>query len=202
MREMLKIAAILTLICAVTASALEIVKVQLSPRIEMQNDLYVRGPALSNLFRNSTGNQLKNKVVIKYKNFQLPVFYTLDNGKVEHLALEASGKGGYGGNVLIMLGIDVAAERITGMEIIQHAETPGVGSQIEKYSFRKQWINLSALEPVKLKSEEGQIDGISGATYSSAAAFNGTNLIIDFYSNNKENILEMILTHIANNKEL
>ena len=199
MREITKLAAILTLICAVTAGALEIVKVQLSPRIEMQNDLYVRGPALSNLFENSSANQLKNKVVMNYKNFQLPVFYTVNNGKVENIALEASGKGGYGGDIVIMLGIDLDAEKITGMEVIQHSETPGVGSQIEKLSFRKQWKNLSAIQSVKLKSKEGQIDAISGATYSSGAALNGTNLIIDIFSKNKNKIIELINNHIASN---
>ena len=75
------------------------------------------------------------------------------------------------------------------MEIIKHSETPGVGSRVEKESFRKQWQKLNATEEVTLGK---QIAAISGATYSSRATINATNQIIDQVRGNKDAILSLI----------
>jgi len=50
-------------------------------------------------------------------------------GKVVGVAFTSIGEG-YGGYITIMMGIDVN-EKITGIEIIDHLETPGLGAKIE-----------------------------------------------------------------------
>jgi electron transport complex protein RnfG len=189
MREIVRLVVILTLICAVTAGALEILRAKLEPRIEMQEDLNIRGPALASLFGKPAPELLQNKVVFHNNDTDYPIFYLMENGKVTKLAIEAAGKGGYGGDVSIMIGVDLTTDRTIGMEIIKHGETPGVGSRIEKESFRKQWQKLTATEDVTLGK---QIAGISGATYSSRATVNATNQIIESIRDNKDAILALI----------
>lgn len=174
MREISKLVLVLSLICGISAAALTVVRISLEERIDMQNDFYVRGPALEKLFKKSANDVLKNKITFSINNESYPVFYTTQNNLVTGLAIEASGRGGYGGDIIIMIGIDAEAEKIIGLEIIQHSETPGVGSKVEKVSFRKQWNNLDINESIDLRTNGGMIDAISGATYSSKAVLDGT----------------------------
>lgn len=174
MREIAKLVLVLSLICGISAAALTVVRVSLEDRIDMQNDFYVRGPALEQLFDNPANGILKNKIIFSVNDETYPVFYTIQRNKITGLAIEAPGKGGYGGDIMIMIGIDAIKYEIVGMEIIQHSETPGVGSKIEKESFRKQWKNLSVNESIDLRTNGGKIDAISGATYSSKAVVDGT----------------------------
>ncbi|MGD9900049.1 MAG: FMN-binding protein [Calditrichaceae bacterium] len=202
MREVLKLALILTLICGVSAGTLEVVRDNLAAKIEMQNDLHVRGPALSALLQKPADQMLKNKIIFSLDDHQYPIFFSVTNDKISQLAIEDIGKGGYGGNIVLMLGIDLNSEKLLGVEIISHSETPGVGSQIEKSSFKKQWNNLSAVNPINLKSAGGQVDGISGATYSSSAMINGSNSILALFKDNKAEIMEKISQQQARSGEL
>jgi electron transport complex protein RnfG len=78
------------------------------------------------------------------------------------------------------------------MEIIGHNETPGLGSRIENFEFRKQWRGLNLKEPAELRSRGGSIDAVSGATYSSSAVINGTNQVIRLLNAHRDEILTAI----------
>jgi len=81
-------------------------------------------------------------------------------------AFKAAGKG-YGGDISILVGIgdDFA---VTGIEILSHQETPGLGAKIVDPSFQGQFVGLSADE-IALSRNGGKVDAITGATISSSA---------------------------------
>ncbi|MEJ2537743.1 MAG: FMN-binding protein, partial [Calditrichia bacterium] len=79
-----------------------------------------------------------------------------------------------------------------GMEIIQHSETPGVGAQVEKENFRSQWINLPLTKNIALRQDNGKIQGITGATYSSRAVVDGTNRILKLVTQHRDEIIHEI----------
>lgn len=135
---------------------------------------------------------LGNKVVLKVDDTAVPVFFTLKDQVVSDLAIEATGKGGYGGDLKIMVGIDLINERQTGMEVVSHSETPGLGARIIEVAFRRQWQGLPIDAPVALTKDGGQIDAISGASTTSKAAVNGTNDVLDFVRENRDEILRLI----------
>ena len=192
MREILKLILVLTLICGVSASTLQFARTQLEDRIEQQNDRYIRGPALSRLFNAPADQVLQNKIMLTIDRQEYPVFYTEEGDQVTGLAIEAPGKGGYGGDIRIMIGINLKTRELLGMEIIQHSETPGVGSQIEKASFREQWQRIPSDQEIALRQNNGTIQGITGATYSSRAVVNGTNTIIGLVINHSDEIKQLI----------
>lgn len=192
MREIFRLIVVLTLICGISAAALTSVRQNLAARIEQQSDFYVRGPALERLFTKPATGLLGNKINVPAGNNSYPVFYIMRENEITSLAIEAPGTGGYGGDVVMMLGIDLQTDRIVGLEIIRHSETPGVGSKVEEPSFRKQWTGLIISEAVDLTSRGGQIDAISGATYSSKAVVNGTNKIIDLINDHRDEIIDLI----------
>ena len=193
MREIIRLVVVLGSICAISATALEIVRGNLESKIEMQNDMFIRGPALERLFQKPAKELLKNKVILNVNDESFPVFYSsVENGDVTNMAIEGEGKGGYGGDIVILLGLDLSNNRILGMEIIQHQETPGVGARVEKPSFLKQWKNLALNEKVALSQDGGKIDAISGATYTSHSVIDGTNRVLNLIRNNKEELMKLI----------
>ena len=104
-----------------------------------------------------------------------------------YLAEEAKGKG-YGGDVGVMVGFNVANDTLAGIGTTTLKETPGLGMRIAEPGFTGQFRGIAA--PVGLKSQGGSIDGISGATISSSGAVTAVNLAAEAYKALKPEILK------------
>ncbi len=95
-----------------------------------------------------------------------------------------TGASGYGGTVSVMTGISVEGE-ITGVVILSHDETPGLGANAEKPDFLNQFLQPvpdSGLEVIKYQTpQEGQIEAMTGATVTSTAVTDAVNLAIEQY---------------------
>ena len=192
MSDIIRMVVVLSLIAGVSSAALTVAHIKLGPQIDKQTDFYVRGPALARLFEKPAEEVLGNKVVIHAVDQDIPVFFTKADNTVSTLAVEAIGKGGYGGDVKIMVGVDLNAGRVTGMEVVSHSETPGLGARITEISFRKQWQGLPTDAPIALTTDGGSIDSISGASTTSGAAVRGTNDALVFVRDYKDEILKSI----------
>jgi electron transport complex protein RnfG len=104
-------------------------------------------------------------------------------GQLKGIALETAAAG-YQDVIRILYGYDPYCQCIRGIEVLKMAETPGIGDKIIKdQAFQQNFIALdarpnaegtglqNAIVPVKQgsKTEDWQIDAISGATISSNA---------------------------------
>lgn len=192
MSEITRMVVVLSLIAGFCSAALTAANIQLGPLVEKQTDFYVRGPALERLFGKPATEVLGNKVIIHLADQDIPVFFTREDQKVSTLAVEAIGKGGFGGDLKIMVGIDLAASSMTGMEVVSHSETPGLGARIVEATFRRQWQGLPTDSNIALSSDGGTIDAISGASTTSGAAVRGTNDVLLFVRDHKDEILKSI----------
>lgn len=192
MSEIVRMVVVLSLIAGFCSAALTAANVKLAPQIEKQTDFYVRGPALERLFERPAEEVLGNKVVMTLNEQEIPVFFTRKDQEVSTIAVEAIGKGGYGGDLKLMVGIDLIAERMTGMEVVSHNETPGLGARIVEITFRKQWQGLSTDSAVALTADGGVIDAISGASFTSSAAIRGTNEVLNFVRDHRDDIIQAI----------
>lgn len=98
---------------------------------------------------------------------------------------ETEGKG-YGGTVKVMTGISAEGE-ITGVIVLEHGETPGLGANAEKADFRDQYKqpvanNVGGIRVVKYQTPgEGEIEAMTGATITSTAVTNAVNQAILAY---------------------
>ena len=192
MSEIIRMVVVLSLIAGVCSAALTSANILLGPQVDKQTDFYVRGPALERLFGQPAEKVLGNKVVVSGPEGDVPVFFTREGDDVSTLVVEAEGKGSYGGGLIIMVGIDLLNNRQTGMEVVSHSETPGLGARIIEPGFRRQWQGLPLEEPVAITADGGVIDALSGASTTSRAAANGTNAVLDFVKENREQILNLI----------
>ena len=192
MSEITRMVVVLSLIAGVCSAALTSANYLLDPYVNKQTDYFVRGPALERLFGTPAEEVLGNKIVITNELMEVPVFFVKENDEVSRLAVEAIGSGGYGGDLVLMIGIDLVNDRLTGMETVSHSETPGLGARIEEPGFRRQWQGLPLNQPVAITADGGTIDAISGATTTSRAAASGTTVVLDFVRDNKDEILARI----------
>ncbi len=77
------------------------------------------------------------------------------------------------------------------MGVTTFRETPGVGARVKtEPSFASQFKGLPFVEPVKLKSEGGRIDALSGATVSSRGVVTGVAAASEVYRRLKPEITE------------
>ena len=77
---------------------------------------------------------------------------------------------GYSGPITLMFGTD-SNGAVTGLRVLSHTETPGLGAKITTAQFRDQFRNKHP-EHLILKKDDpprGQIDAVTGATISSRA---------------------------------
>ena len=88
-----------------------------------------------------------------------------EKGNSIGVAFEAMGKG-FGGSMKLAVGLDVENQKIIGVKVLNHAETPGVGDKIEEEAFLGQFQGKSLADSFSVKED---VDGITGATISSAA---------------------------------
>lgn len=99
-------------------------------------------------------------------------------------AIKVSPKG-YAGPIDIMVGVSTDG-KVTGIKILSHTETPGLGANAPKPEFSGQFKDKpieNKLEVVKVApSKENQIQAITGSTITSKAVTLGVNDAVDFYN--------------------
>lgn len=94
---------------------------------------------------------------------------------------------GFAGIIEMMVGISVEG-KVTGIKILSHSETPGLGANAPSKEFSGQYKDKGIdplLEVVKTSpSKPNQIQAITGATITSRAVTKGVNEAISFYTSN------------------
>ena len=88
-----------------------------------------------------------------------------------------AGEPGFSDIVSVLFGLDAATGTLTGMKVLGHKETPGLGDKIERDSFRSQFTNaIAPLVGVKAKTgSKSEVQTITGATISSRAVLRTVN---------------------------
>ncbi len=86
---------------------------------------------------------------------------------------------GYGGDISVMTGVD-AEGKVTGVNILSHAETAGLGAKAAEQSFRDRFVGLVyGIAVSKDRAGENTIDAITGATITSRAMTEAVNAAIE-----------------------
>ncbi|MBE6737431.1 MAG: RnfABCDGE type electron transport complex subunit G [Ruminococcaceae bacterium] len=118
------------------------------------------------------------------KGLEIEVYRGFDkDGNLVGYAIPAKSKG-YGGDVEIMVGFDTEGS-ITGVSIVSINETPGLGMNAQKDSFRSQFegeIPDGGFSAKKGGEGIKQIDALTSATITSEAVSQAVNNAINVYN--------------------
>lgn len=111
------------------------------------------------------------------------------DGEIVGLAFRTVGDEAYSGTITTLVGLEMDGE-VKGVEILKHAETPGLGAIIEDCKWRSQLVGNDPSSMVwKVAKDGGPVDQISGATISSRSVIDGIVDAIELLKNKKQQIL-------------
>lgn len=111
-------------------------------------------------------------------------------GEVTGVAFTVVAPDGYSGNITMMVGID-AAGQVAGLEILNHAETPGLGDKITRDEFKGQFQGKSLTgTDWRVKKDGGDFDQITGATISPRAVVKAVKSGLEYYRDHRAEVNE------------
>lgn len=182
-KETIKISIILFLITAISAALLAFVNQKTAPMIE-QNEQKKISDALKLVMLDATDfekSELPDTADKITENYGTDIieFYIAKGSDGNDVGICAiTETKGYSSGLRCAVGVDKNGE-VTGVEIISHNETPGLGANAEKEEFRSQYAGKKdEISVVKNNASDNEINAISGATLTSRGVTNNVNTVI------------------------
>lgn len=171
-KDILRLAAILLVICGIAAACVGTAHDQTAPLIEARKADAVREgykqvlPDAGQL----TDEPAAGKHIVAVKRSETA---GQTNGYIYTVNPD-----GYSGKVVIMLGIEYPSARISGVKILQQNETPGLGAKCTEPAFIDQFLGKELshnLTVSKNASQPQEIQAITASTITSKAVVKGIN---------------------------
>ena len=184
MRDIIKMIIVLTIIGAASGLALSLVYEGTKAPIEYQTIKFVKEPAVKKVLTGYDNDPIADRKKIqigedeKGNPLELIIFPAKKAGATFAVALEGKGKG-FGGLIGVMVGVSKEGT-LLDIGITSHSETPGIGARVSEAFFTDRFKGLAT-------AGEITVDGISGATYSSAGVMAAVNQALGYVTTfNKE----------------
>lgn len=101
---------------------------------------------------------------------------------------------GYTGDIDIIVGINIDGS-IAGVRVLSHRETPGLGDRVETkksdwvVSFDKKSLSNLQSEQWTVKKDGGAFDSFTGATITPRAVIHAVHRALQFFEDNRDQIL-------------
>ncbi|MGD8393734.1 MAG: RnfABCDGE type electron transport complex subunit G [Desulfobacterales bacterium] len=189
---MIKMIIVLTILATLSGGLLAAIRDNTKERIENQVLEFVKGPAIRSILEEATNDPIVDRFQLKVDDVEHTFFVGVFEGEPRAVTFETSGKG-YGGDVGLMVGIDVTNNQIVGVGVTTHAETPGMGAKAQTDpSFVAQFRELPLDQPVNVTTDGGNINAISGATITSRAVTSATNDALKIFEKAKPQLTEKL----------
>ncbi len=117
------------------------------------------------------------------------VYRSVSDDSVAGAAFQVIAPDGFSGKIYIMMGV-LPDGKLGGIVILSHAETPGLGSPIEKEEWKGQFKGRSLEDTnFKVKKDGGDIDQMTGATISPRAVTGAVGRGLKWFKENRDEIL-------------
>lgn len=153
-------------------------------------------PALSGLFFDSgvSESQITIPAPHELPGTEDAVIYRVYSGDAPVAALfVVSARDGYAGAIRLLVGIDISGA-VTGVHVLAHRETPGLGDRIE--STKSDWVNQfngrSLGDPEtsgwKIKRDGGEFDQLTGASVTPRAIIKAVKETLVYFAANSTTV--------------
>jgi Na+-translocating ferredoxin:NAD+ oxidoreductase subunit G len=156
-------------------------------------------PALSGLSHD--GNVGNSRVTIRAPN-DLPgsedalVYRFYAGGEPRAALFAVSARDGYAGPIRLLVGVDMDG-RLTGIHVLEHRETPGLGDLVEtsKSNWAQQFRGRSIGDPVTsgwaIRRDGGAFDQLTGASVTPRAIVKAVYETLGYFAENREALFAM-----------
>lgn len=163
MNATLKYALVLGIIATIAASVLAMTNsVTAAPIAEAYRQDFLKGlVAVLPEFDNNPDEE-----VLQLEGYT--VYVAKKGSEAVGYAVQMSSMLGYSGEISVLVGADNAG-KISGITILKHAETPGLGDKINGPAWQATFVGGALDKTYAVKKDGGDIDSFSGATISPRA---------------------------------
>jgi len=153
-------------------------------------------PALSGLFFDSGVSESRVTIPAPHglPGSEDAVIYRVYSGDTPVAALfVVSARDGYAGAIRFLIGIDIDGA-VTGVHVLSHRETPGLGDRIEssKSEWVKQFDGRSLIDPQtsgwKIKRDGGEFDQLTGASVTPRAVIKAIRETLSYFDANRDTV--------------
>jgi len=192
MREMIKLFIVVALFSAVSGGVLATIRNETLERIEIQQLRFVKGPTIEQIMEGCSNDPLSDRFKISDGDIERDIFVGEFDGKRDTVAFETFGKG-FGGDIGVMVAVNLETDDIVGIGVTTHSETPGLGSRAKSDpSFAAQFKEKSINDPFMVTADGGDIDAVSGATVTSRGVCEALMDASEIYKRLKADIVEKL----------
>jgi electron transport complex protein RnfG len=194
MKDIVRLLVALTLIACIAGLILSLVEKATSEPIKAQRKAQMVKALKAVLpeFDNSPDTDtvtLENGVDKKGNPIKVTFYRARKGEQLVGTAFKVIAADGYSGDIEIMVGLKVD-ETLSAIEILTHAETPGLGSKISESWFKNMFKGKSLSNADwRVKKDGGEFDQISGATISPRAVVKAVKAGLEFYRDNSSKII-------------
>lgn len=190
MREIIKMIVVLTVLSCFSGGLLAAIRGGTKDKIENQQLEFVKGPAIRNILEGCSNDPIADRFKIKDGDIERSFFVGVFDGKANTVAFESFGKG-FGGDIGLMIGVNINDDKIINIGVTTHSETPGVGSKAKSEpKLSNRFKGLDLVQSFKVKPDGGQIDAMSGATVTSRGVCGGVTEAGSVYKRLKSQVTE------------
>lgn len=185
MKETLRLGGVLLCITSICAGLLGVVNMITIPLIE-QAKQEATTKAIQQLLPNATEVSVK----ADSNDELIEEVYIAFDGETYIGSVVKVLTPGYGDVIELMVGIKEDLS-VAGIQILSHAETPGLGANMTQEHFVDQFRDKkNNLTSTKMSPKADEIQVITGATITTEAVINGVNKVLDYMREHQEDILE------------
>ena len=153
MLDMFKMVIVLTILSAFSGGLLAAVRNGTMERIEIQQLEFVKGPAIRTILEGASNDPITDRFKLPDGDIERSFFVGVMDGKPNAVAFETFGPG-FGGDIGLMVAVDLDTDKIIGVGVTTHAETPGIGSKAKTDpSFSGQFAGMELKGDFKVKND-------------------------------------------------
>jgi len=125
-----------------------------------------------------------------------PVYLATLNGTPSTAIFEVTTFKGYSGAITILIGINASDQTLSGVRIVKHKETPGLGDKMETrksnwvLAFDGKSLNNPSMNDWQVKKDGGNFDQFTGATITPRAIVNAIKSTLIYAQSNMNTLFQ------------
>lgn len=171
-----------------------------SDRIEQNKQDRLLRTLNSMIAASDIDNDLANDVIAVHKPALLntettSIYRGRMNGLPVGVIFSPVGAIGYGGTIQLVIGVNLDGT-LSGVRVLQHRETPGLGDKIEAQrsdwitGFNQKSLHNPGVNQWKVKRDGGAFDQFTGATVTPRGVVQAVYKTLEYFAQNRKEIFE------------
>lgn len=178
----------------------------------VSEDSYDNDLIASKTILNKTDGKTDNQTDSDFMS-NTPVYLATKAKQAATAIFEVTTNKGYSGAITLLVGVSASQKTVTGVRVVKHKETPGLGDKMEipktpqnktpwVYDFDGKSLSNPELSGWNVKKDNGDFDQFTGATITPRAIVNVVKSTLLYAQDNMDALFEIELNKVLNDKEV